>query len=176
MKNLGVIVLIALVTFHITGVIPAYVVLVHELKTEVAIELASTTSLSKISVSNADMSNSSIFQKIEEHEFRYLGKLYDFSKSEKKGTYVIFYGLEDTKEQVLNEALAVCLGNESNNPASSKLPFKSLLDNFSKDFLGHQDFVLPNMACVNSFAVAINRSFNVIENDFPPLSPPPDLV
>ncbi len=134
MKRFLPLLLIPLALVHMSGVAPFYFTVLHEVKTEMTLELAKEEGLSKVFVSDEEFNNLDIFQTNGESEFRYLGRMYDYAKMVQQQGGYMFYCLEDTKESLLKNLLQSTFDEGSCTDPSNRLPFMELIKNFAKDF------------------------------------------
>ncbi len=131
MKRVLVILTGLLAILHIAGITPFYVAALQFIKQEAIIELGETNQLQAISISHAELKDQHIFNQLEENEFTYRGKRYDFASKECTPNGCIFYALEDEKENTLYAALALYYGNHTSGTST---PLGKLLKDFSKDY------------------------------------------
>lgn len=72
-------------------------------------------SLTLLKISKNEMKNPGIFCRVEEKEFRYKNKMYDFAREIDKEDTVYFYCMEDKNEVILDDLFAGCFSAENDN-------------------------------------------------------------
>lgn len=133
MKRIFGILIAALAIIHIAGVTPFYIAALQFIKQEVTVELSAASELTTIEVSTTELADAKVFTRLEEGEFLYRGKLYDYKTEEKTAKGYVFYALEDEQEGALQAAL--CSVYNNNHPGKTQSPLSKLLKDFSKDYI-----------------------------------------
>lgn len=172
MKKAAVILFVVLAYVHIAGFTPFYFCALQEIKTEMALELTNKADLQQMHINTAEYTNPAVFELVDEHEFKYLGKMYDYKEVEKTKTGYIFYGLADDKETALTGLLRAMYEQDSTPGKKNTSPFAKLLKNLDKDFYtptAQRFFTLSGGAFFTP-SVAIQKALNGFERI--PSSPP----
>ena len=145
MKRTLSIILIAVALTNIVGFMPLYFSVLQEVRSEVSLKLSNSSGLQRISVSELEYQNHSVFSFSGENEFTYKGRMYDFKTVTKlKGAY-IFSALEDNKESRLIDFMKAVYAPANEKNKDTKSPLGNLMKSFSKDFVGcfSQPFLSP---------------------------------
>jgi hypothetical protein len=174
MKKAPSVVLIFLALAYVTGIMPLYFYLKEDIKGSMANELHSESNLQKVTVTNAEYNDPSVFQKTGDDEFSFRGQMYDFKSVEKcKGGY-IFYGLSDNKETSLIGLVKNIFG-QTDNAKNHSIPLNNFLKIFFADFIipGEKDF-MASLLVVNSFSV-VNLNTCILNGHRASIHVPPDF-
>ncbi|MFN8298166.1 MAG: hypothetical protein U0T75_03600 [Chitinophagales bacterium] len=173
MKRILGILIAALAIIHIAGVTPFYIAVLQFIKQEVTVELSNANRLTKVAVSATELTDPTVFSRLEEGEFVYRGKLYDFKKEEHTGEGLIFYALEDEKESALQAALSFLYSNTA--PGKTSSPLGKLLKDFSKDYLANGVDVMPTSTLTVNFEYTTTyTTTNLMKGHYNQLINPPD--
>jgi hypothetical protein len=154
MKRALSIVLVFLALTNIVGFMPLYFSGIQEIKSEVKLKISDESGLQKLLVSDDEYNNPAIFNKTDDDEFNFRGRMYDYKTVKKATGGYIFYTLEDNKETNLIGFLkAVYSSDESSK--NTKAPLCNLLKNFSKDFVGSFSKISLPALPANTYSVFV---------------------
>ncbi len=175
MKKATGVLFVFLAYVHIAGFTPLYFCALQEIKKEMSLELKTKAELQAVFIAAADYSNPSVFELVDEHEFKYQGKMYDYKEVEKTATGYVFYGLADDNETALTALLAAIYDQHTTTGKKGKSPFAKLLKNLDKDFYAPaaKQFVAFSTGTFFTPAVAIQKALPGYHR-IP--SSPPDLI
>lgn len=134
MKKATGVLFVFLAYVHIAGFTPLYFCALQEIKKEMTLELKSKADLQTIFIAATDYTNPSVFEQVDEHEFKYQGKMYDFKEVEKTAAGYVFYGLADDNETALTGLLSAIYDQYGPASKKGKSPFAKLFKNLDKDF------------------------------------------
>ena len=134
MKKFGAPFLVLLALAHLAGVMPLSLYFMQEVKTEARIRLSDATGLAKVMVQGKEYNDPRVFQLMDEDEFTYRGRMYDFKSVTREGNDYIFYAAEDDKETNLLSFLNGVFEQTSDRCGDTKMPVNNPIKNFEKDF------------------------------------------
>jgi hypothetical protein len=77
--------------------------------------------LIKINVKSVDFNNTDIYERINDREVSYFGKMYDIYKEETSGDTLSLYCVSDEKEDVINNAIYTYINDKKNDNSNSAL-------------------------------------------------------
>lgn len=128
----------------------------------------------KSQISNLNTEDSRYFHRIDKGEFRYKGKMYDIVKEVKTNDSVIFYCINDKKEEQLLSQFSDQIKNSLGSDSPIGKMMKKLINYSLNDlffFLTNHHFI-PNSFNINNIFLSI--SVKSLKIDIP--SPPPKFV
>lgn len=139
MKKIFTILFLAFLIINSIGFIAFYyynrTLLKKEMK-EYFIQNPNLEKLELISIEKSQLNNSSLFKRINDKEIRFKGKLYDVFKEIVNEDRILFYGINDKKEEQFFEKYSKCYNEQFNTKDIFKEKIKNLNQLF---FFGYLD-------------------------------------
>lgn len=173
MKRTAIILAGLLALLHIAGITPFYIAALQVVKQEITIELGRDGQLQPVRISNSEMADATLFNRHNESEFTYRGKLYDFARMERTADGCVFYALEDEKESALQAML--CLIYSHPNKGLPQSPLGKLIKECCKDYLIADNPLKPLTAEVKFLQPASQQTqSNLMKGHYNTLINPPD--
>lgn len=155
MKKALPIILAIIAVLNIVGFMPYYYYALDGIKHEMTVALTEASQLEKVHITTSEMNNRAIFEKTDDEEFTFNGRMYDFKKVEKVADGFVFYALEDSRETSLTDLLKSVF-EQGDNSSKTKGPVSNLLKNLFKDFIGNQIAAYPVYLPVKASPVVAN--------------------
>lgn len=84
--------------------------------------------LIRINVKSADYYNADVFERINENEISYYGRMYDIYKEDFSGDTLFIYCLSDEKEDIINNAIFTYINDKKHD--NSKSPLANIIKIF----------------------------------------------
>lgn len=125
--------------------------------------------LIRINVKSPEYSNKDIFERINEREFSYFGKMYDIYKEEISGDTLSLYCVSDEKEDVINYAIYTYINDKKNDNSNSAL--ENIIKIFITIALAPAETNYNSINIFNNISFLYQISYQNILLDVP--SPPP---
>jgi hypothetical protein len=112
------------------------------------------------------------FQRVEKHEFRYAGKMFDIVRQESHGDTTWYYCLADEKETQLFANLDELVKQDMSGNSQHRKHVDELLHLLGVLYFthSHEEYFI----CSNSQKTATFFFFSLKTWDFPPTTPPPE--
>ncbi len=173
MKKIFAILLLTFLIINSIGFIAFYYYNSNLIKNEIKALFLKNPVLDKlelISIEKSQLKNPSIFRRVNDKEIRYKGKLYDVFKEIVSTDKILFYGINDKKE----EELFSNLSNYYKGQFNSNNIFKDKIRNFNQlFFFGFIDKVssIDKLDIQNSIFLHLPTFYKSIVIDI--ISPPP---
>ncbi len=172
-KILSLIIIIVL-SVNSIGTAITFTIFQKKIRQEIKSKIKSGLAQSQLDILEVDTRDAS-FRRVNSHEFRFKGKLYDIIVEKQISDFIIlFKAINDTKEEKLFENLSKLVTNTLNSDSPTAQSMKKILNLLSYDtFLSklEQNNLIPKVTELKR----IIKIYNIIENFGETPYPPPKL-
>lgn len=174
-KNIVFLFIVLTFAFNSFGFIFYYLIEKEEVKEEAFKEIAGLESQKRIEticLSLSDTNGTSFFQRINNREIRYEGKMYDVVREVKDGSKIIFYCVHDVKEDKLEKEFSSNLGKSSDtkNTTNAQMQFNHQIQ--FVELIKNLEIESPTRK--NIYQAFHKRSYAL--KDFKTITPPPKSI
>jgi hypothetical protein len=169
------IIFILIFLHNLAGVYLFFIIQKHQIRTEIRNQIRQDFPISrciKLSISLKDYQNPQLFQRIDKHEFRWKGKMYDIVRNEKTENFMVFYCILDERENKLWERLEENIEEYLQQNPQKEKEKNGLISQLLKEYLPSDSFEYQlSKTHKISYPKLINTpdlTFQAIQVPFPP--------